>query len=341
MKTALLLVNLGTPASTKTRDVRAYLREFLSDPYVLDIPALARWLLLNFVILPLRPRRSGKLYQKIWTERGSPLLFHSEDLRDKVASILGPKTPVRLAMRYGEPAFAKVLSELQAEGVERLLVFPLYPQYALSSTETAKARVLEVLGELGWQPKLQWLAPFHSEPEYIECLARSFREGLSAEGFSHVLFGFHGLPERHVKKTDPTGQHCLKSPSCCDVACGANKDCYRAQCFSTARLLAQRLGLRPAQYTVAFQSRLGRDPWIKPYMEEVVRDLGKDKVKNLVAICPAFTADCLETLEETKLQIGGEFLKAGGTRFDYVPCLNSRDDWAAFLASKATRMMQD
>jgi ferrochelatase len=331
--TGLLLINLGTPDAPTPRAVRRYLREFLSDPHVIDINPVGRWLLLHLVILPFRPRKSAEAYRKIWSERGSPLLFHGRDLEAAVRARLGPDWTVALAMRYGAPSIADGLAALRAAGATRVVAAPLYPQYALSSTLTSRQLVERLAGDV----ELRFVPAFYDDAGYLDAFAAVGRPVLAAERPDHVLFSFHGLPERHVRKTDATGAHCLAADTCCDAIVDANRDCYRAQCYATARSLAARLGLAAGSWSVSFQSRLGRTPWIRPYTDLVLPELAARGVKRLAVFCPAFVADCLETLEEIGLRAEAQFRAAGGERLALVPSLNATPAWADAVCALATR----
>lgn len=330
-KQGVLLVNLGTPDAPRAPEVRRYLAEFLSDPRVLDIPAVARQLLLRMVILPFRPRRSAEAYGKIWTDRGSPLLFHSEDLASKLSVRLGPQTPVVLGMRYGRPSLAEALARLAGEGVDELLVVPLYPQYASSSTGSTLERVFHLLADEWNVPQVRVLGAFYDHPAFLRAMARQIERTLETRPDAHLLLSYHGLPERQCRKSDPTGSHCLASASCCEAIVAANRHCYRAQCMETSRRLAALLDLAPGRWSVAFQSRLGRTPWIRPYTDEVLPDLVRSGHKDVVVACPAFTADCLETLEEIGLRASEDFVAAGGRSLVLVPGLNAEDHWVEAL----------
>jgi ferrochelatase len=329
----LLLVNLGTPDAPRTPEVRRYLREFLSDPRVLDLPALGRWALLNLIILPFRPAKSAEAYRKIWRAEGSPLLHHSRALEAGVRALLGSDYEVELAMRYGNPSIPSALARLEARGVSELTVFPLYPQYASSSTGSSLEAIYAQVAK-GWNTlPLHAVPAFYDHPGFLDAFAEVGRPVVERVKADHVLFSFHGLPERQIQKSDTSGgQHCLKSPDCCDRIVEANRFCYRAQCFATARGLAQRLGLSPEGYTVTFQSRLGRTPWIKPYTDVVLPELAKKGVKRLAVYCPAFVADCLETLEEIGIRAKEQFLAAGGEALELVPSLNATPAWIKTVA---------
>lgn len=327
MKKGLLLVNLGTPDAPEPGPVRRYLREFLGDPRVLDLPALGRWLLLNLIILPTRPRKSAAAYRKIWTEAGSPLLVRSRALTARVAERLQGEYEVELAMRYGNPSLTDGLARLRARGVDHLTVLPLYPQQAASSAGSTLARVYALVQQAWEVLPVRALPAFPLDPGFLDAQVEVARPVLARARPDHVLFSFHGLPERQIRKSDPGPGHCLSSASCCDALTSQNATCYRAQSFATARALAQRLGLAPGQFTVSFQSRLGRDPWIKPYSDVVLDELAKKGVKRLAVFCPAFVSDCLETLEEVGMRGREQFLAAGGEELALVPCVNEHPLW--------------
>lgn len=333
-QTGLLLVNLGTPDEPSPPAVRRYLREFLSDPRVIDMNAVGRWLLLNLVILPRRPARSAHAYRSIWDPaRGSPLMYHSRDLAAAVAAELGPTWRVELAMRYGRPAIADALTALDAAAVARIVVLPLFPQYASSSTGTAIARVFELARAQVNVPALSVVPAFYDHPLFLDAFAAVARDEVA--GVDHVLFSFHGLPESHLVAADPSRAHCLASEGCCAAITDVNRSCYRAQCFATAHQIAARLDLAPDRYTVAFQSRLGRRPWIKPYTDLVLPELAQRGVKTVAVICPAFVADCLETLEEIGMRARELFRAAGGQDLGLVPSLNASPKWVAAVAALA------
>lgn len=330
MKTGVLLVNLGTPDAPRAPEVRRYLREFLSDPKVIDIPALPRWLLVNGIIAPFRAPKSAEAYRQVWTERGSPLLFHSLDLRDAVQERFAD-VPVRLGMRYGAPPLAKALDELKAEGAERIVCIPLYPQFADSSTGSSIEAVERLVAERWTTPQVEFVPAFYSDERFLDAFAAIGKPVLEEFQPDHVLFSFHGLPERHCRKTDLTGKHCLEVPNCCDTIVEANQNCYRAHCVATTRGLQERLGRDDTNSSYSFQSRLGRDPWIKPYTDEVVKEFGEAGIKRLAVFCPAFVADCLETLEEIGMRAEDDFKKAGGEALRLVPSLNASPVWVDAL----------
>lgn len=332
----LLLINLGTPDEPTTPAVRRYLREFLGDPRVLDINAVGRAALLNLVILPRRPAKSAHAYRSIWDpKRGSPLLYHSQDLAAGVAAKLGAGWRVELAMRYGKPSIPDALAALEAAKVDRIVVLPLFPQYASSSTGTAVARVME-LAQTRWTvPALDFVPAFFDDPGFLGAFEHVARPVLAKTQPDHVLFSFHGLPVRQITKTDTTGTHCFATTTCCDTL--ANPHCYRAQSYATARALASRLDLAADNYTVCFQSRLGRTPWIQPYTDVLLDELPKKGIKKVAVLCPAFVADCLETIEEIGMRAVEQWRAAGGEELVLVPSLNATPPWIDAVAAIAER----
>jgi ferrochelatase len=331
--TGVLLVNLGTPDSPAVRDVRRYLREFLSDPRVLDVSAPARWLLLHALILPFRPRRAARQYASIWLPEGSPLLVHGRALAAALATTLGERFRVALGMRYGSPSLAGALEELVAADVSKIVVLPLFPQYASSSGGSALARVFALAGARWNVPALDAVSDFHDDPGFVEAFAAVARPVLADFRPDHVLLSYHGLPERHVRKSDPTGRHCLASAECCATIGRANRHCYRAQCFATSRALAAALALAPARHSVSFQSRLGRDPWLRPYTDERLPELARAGVRRLALLCPAFVADCLETVEEIGIRARDQWASLGGEALALVPSLNASPRWVEAVAA--------
>jgi protoporphyrin/coproporphyrin ferrochelatase len=333
--TGLLLINLGTPDAPTTPAVRRYLREFLSDPRVIDIHPVGRALLLNLIILPFRPAKSAHAYRSIWDPaRGSPLLAYSRDLAAGVAAKLGPAWHVELAMRYGKPSLPAAIDALRAAAVDRIVVLPLYPQYAASSTATSVARVMELVGARWDTVPLDFVPAFHADEGFLAAFSAVARPVLADAQPDHVLMSFHGLPERQIKKSDPTGTHCLEA-GCCDAITTQNASCYRAQSYATARALATRLGVR--DYTVCFQSRLGRTPWITPHTDVLIDELAKQGKKRLAVLCPAFVADCLETLEEIGIRAREQFKAAGGDELVLVPSLNASPGWIDAVCAIALR----
>lgn len=317
MSKGILLVNLGSPDSTNVEDVRTYLREFLMDKKVLDSPWIIRKTIVELFILPKRPEKSAEAYRKIWTKEGSPLIVYSKILRDMVQKQMD--IPVVLAMRYKNPSIEAGLQELYDKGVRDILVVPLYPQYTMSSTETVADKVLEIQKKSYKDTKINFLKAFYNHPDYIKVLGDSIKENLPEE-YDKILFTYHGIPERHDNKA-------LRAAKISKLPI----ETYRNQCFETTRLLTEYLQLPEDKYTTSFQSRLGRDPWIKPYTDYVLEEFPEQGVKNLVVCSPAFVADCLETLEEISMEGQEEFLKAGGKQFTYIPCLNDRQEWVDTL----------
>lgn len=337
----VLLINLGTPDAPETGPVRRYLREFLSDPRVLDIPPAGRAALLYGAILPFRPQKSAEAYRKVWMPQGSPLLVHGMALRDRLQDALGPAWAVELGMRYGKPSLGSALEALRGRGVRELSVVPLYPQYASSSTGSSLERVFKLVGEAWNVEAVRVLPPFYDRQAFLDAFADVGRPVLAEARPDHVLFSFHGLPERQVKKSDPTGAHCLQRADCCDMEVPANRWCYRMQAVFTARALAQRLGLEPGKWTVTFQSRLGRTPWIKPYTDLVIPELARSGAKRLAVFCPAFVADCLETLEEIGIRAKDQFLAHGGEALTLVPSLNAHPSWVRGLTQMLRQLRGD
>lgn len=335
-RTGVLLINLGTPDSPEVSDVRRYLREFLSDPRVIDIAAPLRWLLLNAIILPFRPAKSAHAYKSIWTPEGSPLLVYERALEAGVRAKLGDGYVVELAMRYGSPSIASALAKLEAADLERIVVLPLFPQYASASTGSAMQKVFELAGTQNNVPDLVTINEFFDAPGFIESFAAVTRPELEALRPDHVLFSYHGIPERHVKASDLSGQHCLASATCCDQLVAANRHCYRAQCYATTRALAKALNLSPEQHSVSFQSRLGRTPWIRPYTDLVLPELAQKGIKRLLVLCPAFVADCLETVEEIGIRAKDQWRGLGGEALQLVPSLNAHPRWVDAVAEMIT-----
>ncbi len=325
---ALLLVNLGSPASTEVADVRRYLNQFLMDPYVIDLPWPLRRLLVSLILIK-RPAASAHAYASIWWEDGSPLVVLSKRLQEAMKAAW-TQGPVELAMRYGEPSLQSVLTRLAGQGISQVTLAPLYPQFADSTTTTVIEEAKRVVREHSLPIRFSILPPFYDQPEYLDALVDSARPYLE-QGFDHLLLSFHGLPERHLLKLDPSG-HCLKGDDCCRTASPeVLAGCYRAQCLRSAELFAQRMGLESGQWSVSFQSRLGRAKWIEPYTETRLDELAAQGVKKLLVMCPAFVADCIETLEEIGDRGREQFVAAGGESLQLVPCLNDHLSWVAAL----------
>lgn len=322
-KLGVLVANLGTPEAPQPGPVRRYLREFLWDPRVVETSRPIWWLILNGIILPIRPARSARAYRTVWTEEGSPLLSWSrrqaEGIGARLAARLSGPVEVALGMRYGNPSIGAALERLRAANVRRLLVLPLYPQYSGTTTGSTFDAVAAALSRWRWVPELRFIGRYHDEPGYIASLASSVSEHWAAQGRGeHLVMSFHGLPRSYLERGDP----------------------YHCQCQKTARLLAEHLGLADGSWSISFQSRVGREEWLRPYTDELIRSLGKRGLKRIDAICPGFSADCLETLEEIAVQNAEFFHAAGGETLSYIPCLNDRLDHLEFLAALAIRHLQ-
>ena len=321
--TGILLVNLGTPDSSQTSDVRKYLREFLMDGRVIDIPAWKRWLLVNLIIAPFRSPKSAKEYQKLWTSEGSPLRVHSQKLTDLVQQSLGENYVVRLGMRYQNPSISSALAELQKQQVDKIIILPLFPQYASATTGSIFEEVMRIVEKQQLIPQLTFIDTFATNPKMIQTFATLGKQHLDKQQYDHILFSYHGLPERQLKKAD---KNCLTA-NCCTTYHKGNRLCYKAQCFETSRLLVKELGLSVEQHSTAFQSRLGKAKWIAPYTTDAIANLAAQGVKKLLVFCPAFVADCLETTIEIGEQYKEEFIAAGGEKLTLVESLNSHPLW--------------
>lgn len=341
LKKGILLINLGSTDAPESGPIRRFLCEFLFDPRVIDISALGRWLLLNLIILPFRPRRIREAYRMIWTDRGSPIIFHTKDLADSVQKLLDTQSPgkfvVRYAMRYGRPGLDAALKEFSRAGIDDVAILPLYPQYAAASTATTLARVYELAGKSWDTPNFRSLPAFFDDPGYLRVSADIVSRSIAdVSPRPHILFSFHGLPERQILKSDPVGG-CLKD-GCCENPGERLGRCYRAQSYATARGIAKIMGLADDAWSVSFQSRLGRTPWIKPYTDLHVHELIAKGITSIAVACPSFTADCLETLEEVAIRLKNDFLSNGGLKFVFVPSLNSDSAWASWVAEKAAAL---
>lgn len=331
MKKALLLVNLGSPDSPEVKDVKPYLDEFLMDERVIDKPYWLRNLLVRGIILKTRPAKSAQAYKSIWWEEGSPLIVISRRLQQAVQK--HTELPVGLAMRYGNPSIEKGIAELvdQNPGLEEVFMVPLYPHYAMSSYETVVVKAREVVEQKFPNLKLSIKNVFYDDPRYLDILAESLQPSLEKD-YDHILFSYHGIPERHVQKTDFTNSHCLKIEGCCAKDSPAHQTCYRHQVFKTTEGVVKRLGIPKEKYSNSFQSRLGRDPWLQPFTDKVIESFPAKGIKKLLVVCPAFVSDCLETIEEIGVEARESFIKNGGEEFGLVPCLNDREDWAKLVA---------
>jgi len=334
-KTGVLFINLGTPDAPTPAAVGRYLREFLMDGFVIDVPKALRWFLVHVMIVPRRKLQSAKAYQKVQLPEGSPLLVYTSDFAQKVAARLAKHDDqyvVEFAMRYGNPSIASALSRLRDLDLSKILVMPLYPQYAESSFETAVVETKKRAEEIGLANRLVFFAPFYDRPDFTRVYSDHVAEVVKGNGINHLVFSFHSLPVRHLKRLDRSGNHCSIKPDCCRELSAVNKVCYRAQCMFTARAMAEQLGLSEDKYSVSFQSRLGRAEWIGPQTEDMLRSLAANGVKRVAVACPSFVADCLETLEEIALRGSDAFVRAGGEELTLIPSLNSNPAWVDVVA---------
>ncbi len=328
MKKGILLINLGTPDAPTTSAVRRYLREFLTDPRVIDIPRIARYLLVYGVILPFRPKRAKEAYAKIWTKEGSPLRMHGEQLVKKLTAALGDGYVVSLGMRYGYPSIEKGLQLLLAAQCEEITVIPLFPQYSSAATGSALEKFFQIIRTKNNIPHLKIWSSFYQSPQFIQAYAEKIRTQLMGQKIDHLLLSYHGLPVRHMKKAG-CSVGCVTAP--CPAIQADYAYCYRAQCYATSRAIAAQLDWPVAEYSTAFQSRLGRTPWIFPYTDEILVALIAQGVRHLAVACPSFVADCLETLEEIGLRAKAQWLALGGESLHLVPCLNTDPLWVTAL----------
>lgn len=323
---AIILMNLGSPDSTNVKDVKEYLTEFLMDERVIDKPYLLRSLLVKGIIVPFRAKNSSEAYSKIWTNEGSPLIVISKQFQQQLQKNFDE--PVELVMRYRNPSAAFVLQKLHKENpqLKEIFLLPLYPHYAMSSYETAVEDIKRIHQQKKYSSSLAIIKPFYNDPLYIHALAESIRPYLSND-YDKILFSYHGIPERHVKKTDVTGQHCLQVNRCCHIDSPAHKYCYRHQTIITTELVMKALQIAPEKVEQTFQSRLGNDPWLTPFTAKRLTELPNEGVKKLLVVCPAFVSDCLETLEEIAMQGKESFINAGGESLIHIPCLNTQPLW--------------
>jgi protoporphyrin/coproporphyrin ferrochelatase len=330
-KKAVLFINIGSPKTTEVKDVQNYLNRFLMDPFVVSAPYFVRWLFMKKFVIPKRAPRSAEAYKKIWTKDGSPLVSITEKLMSNL-NLTDSEHEWFSAMRYSEPEVLDALSEIKNKGYNEIIIFPAYPQYATSSTESTIDYVREKLNVMGWSPKLLQVQDFYRDQEFIDNIAMEVPKDIQAHEFDHVLFSFHGLPQSHLKKINSG----CEFSECCKVITDKNKKCYRAQCYQTASLVASKLGLSSDKWSMSFQSRLGPVKWIEPYTDIVTVDLAKSgSVKSLLVFSLAFVTDCLETLEELDLALKHEFLSNGGEKFVRVPCLNDKFYSAPSIAKRA------
>lgn len=325
MKKGVLLINLGTPDSPEVNDVRRYLSQFLNDPYVIDISPLARFFLVNFIIVPFRARKSAALYKEIWTEKGSPLLYHGLQVKDLLQKSLGETYKVVLGMRYQKPSLSAALEELKKACVSEIIAIPLYPQYAMSSTKSSIEEVKRLLKK-GSFPPVKFVEKFYDDDLFLEAFADIARK-YDPAGYDHVVFSYHGLPERQITKES---SYCRIDEGCCSVIGKENRLCYRAGCFETTRRLAALLNIPKDKYTIAFQSRLD-DKWLKPYSDKVIEEKARQGLKRILVFSPAFVADCLETIYEIGTEYKHIFQNAGGVELTMVESLNDYPTWIRSL----------
>lgn len=327
----VLLVNLGSPNSTSTKDVRNYLDEFLMDERVIDVPYLFRAFLVKGIILNTRPKKSAAAYKKIWWDEGSPLIVLSKRLHKKVQE--NTNIPVELAMRYGNPSMKSGIQKLAEQGVTEILLIPLYPQFAMATTETIEVLAKEIVKKQFPNIKLTMVPAFYNQPDYVEVLSESIQTSLEELKPEHLLFSYHGVPERHIKKSDVTKSHCKIDGSCCNTPSPAHEFCYRHQCYETTKNVAAKLNLQEGSYSTSFQSRLGSDPWLQPYTDQTIDNFAINGLKKLAVVTPAFVSDCLETLEEIGMEAKHSFMENGGEEFNMIPCLNDNDKWVTTLVN--------
>jgi len=343
-KTGILLVNLGSPDSYEPADLKVYLREFLTDERVIDLPTPLRKFIVEGMILPFRPKESAEAYELIWWDEGSPLIVITQQVIDKLQERLGDHVPVEMGMRYGNPSIEAGFDALMKKNpdLERVFLIPLYPQYAMSTTETVIEKAKEV-----WRGKypsldVQFKDAFYDDPMYIKALSESMRPTLEEHDIDHLLFSYHGVPERHIKKRDITGDHCLKCEDCCNVNSPAHTFCYRHQDIKTTQNVAEYLDLdsQDFSYSTAFQSKLGIDPWLTPATDAELIRLAEEGVKKVAVACPAFISDCIETLEEIGIRGKEDFVEAGGEDLVLIPCVNDHDLWIDALETWCADMLK-
>jgi len=333
----ILLVNLGSPKSTRVEDVKEYLDEFLMDEKVIDYRWFFRSLLVQGIILRTRPAKSAEAYKTVWTDEGSPLIVITKQIQQKLQKLVD--IPVEIGMRYSEPSIESGIRSLTEKGVKEIVLFPLYPQYAMSTTETVVDKAEEVRKKHFPNVRISYVQPFYNRDIYIDCLAESIREKLP-ENYDALQFSYHGVPERHIYKTDPTNT-CNLNDCCSRAENPSHQFCYRHQCYKTTELVTEKLNIPREKTVVSFQSRLGKDKWMEPYTDETLDALPKKGVKNLAIVCPAFVSDCLETLEEISVEGRDEFLHAGGENFHYIPCLNDEDRWIEVVKTLCEEKLND
>jgi len=329
----ILLINLGSPKDLELESIKEYLKQFLSDDLVIDYPKLLQQILVNWIIIPSRYKNTREAYSEIWTKNGSPLINDTRILGEKVS--LKSDTPVEVSMRYQFPSIKEGLVNLKNKGCSEIFVVPLYPHYAMSTVLTTENEVKRIENELELDLKLNFIGAFYNEQEYISSLSKVIRNNRHEES-DFLLFSYHGIPNRHLVKTDPTKSHCLQVKNCCDVESKAKPFCYKAQVIETSKLCAERLELKENEWGISFQSRIGPG-WIQPFTDKELVRLAEEGVRNLDVVCPAFVTDNLETLEEMNIRGRETFLEAGGKSFNYIPCLNDDESWVDFLVNASKR----
>ncbi len=328
MKTALLLIQLGTPDSPSVKDVRKYLSEFLNDPRVIDIPAAARFFLVNGIIVPFRAPKSAKIYQQLWTKNGSPLLHYSQSLQKKLQASFGSEVDIHLVMRYGNPSMENVLEEMRKKNCSRIIFLPLFPQYASATTGSAIERVMKIIRKWWVIPEIRTVSQFYDDEGFINCFVGKGKQ-YNLNDYDHVLFSYHGLPLRQVDKVHVDGKPCADH-NCENEITEENKFCYKAACYATTRLIAEKLNLPKEKYTVCFQSRLDKN-WLEPFADKTIIALAKKGEKKLLVFSPAFVADCLETIIEIGHEYQQLFVEHGGEKVQLVESLNDSDAWVEAL----------
>jgi protoporphyrin/coproporphyrin ferrochelatase len=340
LKRAVLLVNLGSPDSTNVPDVRRYLKEFLGDERVIDLqPRWAAQLLVNGIIAPTRAAKSAAAYRSVWRPEGSPLVVTSLSVQQKLGTALGSETTVYLAMRYGAPSIISVLQTIAKDDINEILLIPQYPHYAMASWETVVVKVYAEAALHAPNTRITCIQPFYEDADYIAALYEVSRPHLDANPYDYVLFSYHGIPERHLRKADSSKAHCLVTPDCCVTCSTAHPTCYKAQCVKTTHAFVQRAGIPAGKWSISFQSRLAGEPWLSPYTDQEFERLSKAGIKRLVVFTPAFVADCLETLEEIEMEGKEDFIHGGGDTFVHVPCLNDQAPYIEFMAARVRRWL--
>ncbi len=331
-KRALLLMNLGSPDSTSVKDVRRYLDEFLMDKRVIDSPYLIRALLVKGIIVPFRAPKSAEAYRSIWTNEGSPLIVLTKQLQEAIQHNI--VEPVAIAMRYGNPSPKQAYDQLLKEHprLEEVVLLPLYPHYAMSSYETAVEYAIAHHQKGGYGFKLRIIKPFYDDADYIEALTASIQPYIE-QVYDHILFSYHGIPQKHIRKSDTTGCHCLQVNNCCETASPAHATCYRHQLVVTTKLVAEKLGIPKEKYSISFQSRLGKG-WLEPFTDKRFEEMPGEGIRKLLVVCPAFISDCLETIEEIGVEGKETFIQAGGASFTLIPCLNTHPAWVRTIVKQ-------